>query len=155
MGNILVYLLSKLVINLEFTTIRFRIPSCSMLNSIMPESLKLASIRPREDAFTVFHIISIPTNVSTSVWPDVLSSAAHFIITPLTIIDSAIRPLVDTMAFNGIHPKLAFKDTSVAPNEFSESVFSSIGVLAVVDASIFPVLAAVAVLLIVFPPSFL
>jgi len=71
-----------------------------MLKTIIPLSFINLSILEEELTIALFLVVQVLTDVFSTVRPGVYAFAIHFIKLPHPIVNSSIRPFVDSKAFN-------------------------------------------------------
>ena len=125
-----------------------------MLLAILPQAVVLAPIRPRVNTKAVFSVVIVLAFVSATVLPCVDSSTVHVIVEPLTDILASVRPYVGTAAGDLVLDPVAIIAAPVAPLVFTASVLHPTEIGTLVGAAISPNFAAMPMLKIKLPFTF-
>jgi hypothetical protein len=103
---------------------------------------------------TLLLIIDVVSDILPAIWPCEYALAFHFVVFPLTFVDTTIAPSICTSAFYIIIDKVADILAFVPPDEVSLAVLFPIYVNTLIRSAIIPSLKSFAMLLIFFPLTF-
>jgi len=107
--------------------------AAAVLHSPLPIAFVAFLVGPCVPASAMLLIIVVLTNIVASVWPPVLASPLHFVLDPVALVDSSIRPLKDPRTPNHIFAHFSLVRRAVIPHEVAPTIFKPIQKLAFVN----------------------
>ena len=132
--------------------ISFFVDSDAVLATLKPTSVILTTVRPivnnvrlkskiylpSKDTVSFTFVTDISTSVFSTIFPSEVAHAMLLIVLPLSVIFTAVDPLVDTMALHLIIDEVTLKSTAVRPDKSTASMFLTSLVVSFEDGAVGP-----------------
>ena len=122
-----------------------------MLLSVLPASFVSAAVRPAKNSMTFLLVVDVTTDILASVVPREHAFTVHTVAGPVAAIPTTVVPHIRAPAFHLVLNEPALEVAAILPAETASSVLATLLILAFVDGTISPYFFSFTMVLVVLP----